>query len=145
MQGWLIVRPTASYSWLTDGCDKGGIGVYATLYNRLCGWLLVATGALGLFFGQLGDYARFTTAESCGHLGLGFLSLLAARSGRRRYAASGALGVGLSLFFWGISGLTWPNTPWWTSEPVDNALRLVAGIWGMYIAVQEVQDWRRNL
>jgi hypothetical protein len=49
------------------------------------------------------------------------------------------------LFGWGIAGFVWPVTWMGMSEPLENALRLVAGLWGMYASVNDVLAWRSSL
>lgn len=120
----------------------GGTRVYARLFNRLTGWLYFVTGMAGLFTTHWGSYMRFSPSETALHIALGLLAMSAAR-GRLRGAAVGALWIGLCSLLWGIWGLAWPISVLGGAEPVENAVHFVIGLWGLYVAVHDVSEWRR--
>lgn len=117
--------------------------MFSPLYNRLCGWLFFILGVLGLWTGQVGDYARMSPVDSFLSVALGLLGMAGARS-RTRYAVTSALGLGFLLFMWGVWGLTVKNSWLGSSEPAETALHLVCGAWGMYLSVQDVLQWRKS-
>jgi 4-amino-4-deoxy-L-arabinose transferase-like glycosyltransferase len=118
--------------------------MYAPIYNRLCGWAFFTLGIIGFTAGHLGTYIRFSVPESALCTTVGLLGMVAARL-RRRDAAVFALLFGVGLFAIGLAGLIWPVSWFGTSEPLENAVRLVAGLWGMYSAVTDVLAWRSSL
>lgn len=116
--------------------------MYAPLYNRLSGWVFVGSGLCGVFVSRFADYFHFSSAETILNLCIGMAALMGARS-RERYAVLAAVSCGLFLFVWGIWGIAWPTSAFGTAEPLETLIRLLAGAWGMYVAVQDVLVWRR--
>lgn len=119
--------------------------MYARVYDRLCGWVFVALGVCGLALGGIPGYIVLERADAWLHVILGAVMVAAARS-RHRTAVLCAVWAGLGLFVWGVIGLTGsgPRYGLGVAEPLECAVHLVAGAWGMYIAVQDVLDWRRS-
>ncbi|WP_067934591.1 hypothetical protein [Alicyclobacillus kakegawensis] len=117
--------------------------MYARVYDRLVGWLCLASAAVGWLSGRIGDYMHIWPLESCILLGIGVLALLGARA-RLRYTVAVALVLGLALFLWGVTGSVHPHLPGATAEPLECALRIVAGAWGVYTAVEDTLSWRRH-
>jgi hypothetical protein len=119
--------------------------VYARLYDRLCGWLLVGLGIAGFACGGVPGYIRLETVEAWIHVAMGLILVGAGRS-RHRNAVLASVWVGALLFLWGILGLSGSTLRYGLghAEPLEGAVHLVAGAWGMYIAVQDVLDWRRS-
>ena len=117
--------------------------MYTHLYNRLCGWLYVVLALTGLTAGHVGDYIHVSQAESVLYLCVGIFAMTAARF-RHRDATLVAVVLGLGLFGWGIVGLAWPTNGLGTSDPLESALHLVAGAWGMYAAVTDTLAWRQR-
>ncbi|WP_067927922.1 hypothetical protein [Alicyclobacillus shizuokensis] len=117
--------------------------MYARVYNRLVGWLCLAAAAVGWLFGHIGDYMHILPLESCILLGFGVLALLGARS-RLRYTVAVALVLGIALFLWGVDGSFQSHLPGATAEPLECALRIIAGAWGVYTAVEDTLSWRRR-
>lgn len=115
--------------------------MYTPLYNRLCGWLFFALGTIGFAIGHVGSYIRVSLAESILYLCLGFIGMAGARL-RHRDCSLVCVQLGLGLFLWGIAGFVWPRSVIGSSEPLESAIRVVAGLWGMYAAVTDVLDWR---
>jgi hypothetical protein len=118
--------------------------MYAPIYNRLCGWTFFALGVIGFTVGKLETYIRFSMPESCLYTSIGLLGMVTARL-RRRDATVFALLLGIGLFIFGLAGFIWPVSRLGTSEPLESAMRLVAGLWGMYSAVTDVLAWRNSL
>lgn len=117
--------------------------MYASLYNRLCGWLFFALGMIGLTTGNIGDYLKVTGPESTAYIALGIIGMLAARS-RRREAGVICFVLGLTLLSSGLFGFFWPVSFLGFSEPAECALRTVAGCWGLYVAVSDLLTWAHN-
>jgi hypothetical protein len=119
--------------------------VYAQIYDRLCGWLFAALGAAGFACGGVPGYIHLSRADSAVYVIIGWLLVAAARF-RHRTAVLAAVWMGVLLFLWGVLGLTGSTVRYGlgSAEPLECALHLVAGAWGMYIAVQDVLDWRRS-
>lgn len=114
--------------------------MYAPLYNRLCGWLFFALGMIGLTTGRLGDYMKFHLPESIACVTIGVLGMLAARASRRGSVLACLL-LGVLLLTYGMLGFFRPMWLPGGAEPLDNALRVVAGIWGIYTGVADVRRW----
>lgn len=119
-----------------------GKPVFAALYDRLCGWLLIFLATVGFATGHLGDYIGLTTAESSLLMVLGVISLIGARS-RSRYAVPVAFFIGIFLLAWSILGILNPALVAFPSDPLENVLRIVVGGWGIYVAVQDFLSWRQ--
>ena len=117
--------------------------MYTSLFNRLCGWLLIALGTIGLLAGGIGDYMQMSGLESDVFLGLGVLAVMGARS-RFRYAFPTAFLLAAVLLAWGILGIAQPQTILGYAEPLDNAVRCLAGIWGLYTVFHDFVLWRRE-
>ncbi|MCL6446427.1 MAG: hypothetical protein K6T83_23775 [Alicyclobacillus sp.] len=115
--------------------------MYAPLYCRLCGWLFTAFGLAGLIWGRLGQLLHFRVEDAAIYLVLGIIGMGAARS-RHRNAVLASLFCGLLLLAWGMAGMAWPDFRVIGGEPLENAIRVVAGFWGLYVSVQDVLTWR---
>jgi len=118
--------------------------MYTPIFNRLCGWLFFALGLVGFTTGSVENYIRVSTFEGIAYTAIGLLGMVTARL-RHRDATFFSLLFGLMLFGWGVAGFVWPVTWMGTSEPLENAVRLVAGLWGMYASVNDVLAWRTSL
>lgn len=118
--------------------------MYSPLYNRLTGWLFFSLGIIGVTFGRLGSYAQLSLSESLLLLAFGLWGMGAARSRTRNAVLSAFLIGGLSLV-WGVLGAV-PSTSAWlgSTEPFETALRFVLGLWGLYVAIQDVILWRNT-
>ncbi|GGJ01978.1 hypothetical protein GCM10010885_09030 [Alicyclobacillus cellulosilyticus] len=119
--------------------------MYSVLYDRICGWLCVAAAVTGWVWGGVSHFMAITPAERLIYAAAGSLMILAAR-GRPRYAVLCALWLGMGIFLWGLAGLAGLNANgvFRTTEPLENALRFVAGGWGMVAAVEDALAWRRK-
>lgn len=115
--------------------------MYSPLFDRLSGWLFFTLGLIGITMGRLGTYAKLSGPETVLSLALGLLGMWAARS-RMRSSVLGALSIGFFCIVWGIWGLVFPSGWLGTTQPVENAIRVVVGAWGTYVAVQDVMTWR---
>jgi hypothetical protein len=118
--------------------------MYAPVYNRLCGWTFFTMGIIGFTVGKLGTYIRFSMPESILYIAIGLFGMITARV-RHRDATVFAMLLGIGLFLFGVAGFIWPTSRLGTSEPLESAVRLVAGLWGMYSAVTDVLAWRNSL
>ncbi|MDQ0189232.1 hypothetical protein JI721_11845 [Alicyclobacillus cycloheptanicus] len=116
--------------------------MYTTAYDRLAGWVFFALGIVGVFTDHIGSYILLSPWETGLYLGLGLLGMAAARS-RHRVAALGALALGMVTFMWGIWDMAWPVSFLGTAEPLETVIHIVAGLWGMYVAVHDVNVWRQ--
>ncbi|MBX5437578.1 MAG: hypothetical protein IRZ33_10235 [Alicyclobacillaceae bacterium] len=120
--------------------------MYAPVYDRLCGWLLLILGVSGFVWGHLGQWMELQPVESALSAALGLTALSGARA-RRRSAALTALVVGLALFLWGLAGVLSPGQMWLRglgeTQPLESLLRFLGGAWGLYVAVQDVVTWRK--
>ncbi|OFW76549.1 MAG: hypothetical protein A2201_11455 [Alicyclobacillus sp. RIFOXYA1_FULL_53_8] len=117
--------------------------MYSRLFSRLSGWLFFTLGLIGLTMGHLGTYAKFSGPETGLSLALGLLGMWAARS-RMRSSVLGAWSIGLTCMVWGILGLFMPSSWLGTTQPLENAVRVVVGVWGLYVSVQDVMTWRNS-
>lgn len=104
---------------------------------------MLSIAVIGFCVHRISDYAELSTIENWILLAVGVAGILAARS-RLRYATSSALLIGLWLFGWGLWGLAIPNSWIGSAQPLENAIRLVSGLWGMYVSVHDVLAWRRH-
>lgn len=120
------------------------MSMYSPLYNRLTGWLFFTLGIIGITLRHLGSYAQFSLNESLLLMGLGLLGMAAARS-RTRNAVLSAGVIGILSLAWGVLG-TMPTTSIWlgSTEPLETAFRFVLGLWGLYVATQDVILWRNT-
>lgn len=110
---------------------------------RIIGWVYVFLGTIGVTAGHLGTYMQFTQGESYLALGLGIISVLAARR-RRRVAAVTALLIGMVCVMWGMSSVFGTSAMWFgTLEPLDVLLRELAAIWGIGTAINDALLWRK--
>jgi hypothetical protein len=114
--------------------------MYASLYNRLCGWLFFTLGLIGLTSGRIGDYLKMTTTESTLYILVGVLGMFSARI-RRREAGVACGALGLVLLAAGLIGFIWPESFLGYSEPAEAVLRTVAGCWGIYVVVSDLLNW----
>jgi hypothetical protein len=117
--------------------------VYAAIYNRLCGWSLLGIAIIGYTVGHLGDYVDISASERHVVLALGIISILGARC-RPRYSTPIAMFLGLILAVWGLWGILSPSTIIGYAEPLESAIRIVAGGWGCYVAIQDFFTWRQS-
>lgn len=115
--------------------------MFCTLYNRLCGWILVALSVVGFLFGHIGAYLVLSYGENILCLCLGISAVWGARV-RQRYAFIVTAVIGCFLLIWGIWGMFWPGLVIGSSEPLENAIRIVLGAWGVYISLQDLLAWR---
>ncbi|WP_067618198.1 hypothetical protein [Alicyclobacillus acidiphilus] len=111
---------------------------------RILGWLFLALGGTGLTVGDVGSYLHFTPTESYISLGLGLVSVAAARR-RRRVSAVAALVTGLVYLAWGTSGMFFQHPVIGSPEPLDALIRELAAIWGLGTASHEAWLWRRQI
>lgn len=74
---------------------------------------------------------------------IGVIALFAARR-RKRIATSIAMILGLVCFAWGLLGTCGVRLPIGLAEPLENLIRTVAGMWGIYVASHDVLRWRRE-
>lgn len=117
--------------------------MYAKLTCRLIGWIYLCLGGIGFFNGKLGEYMIFTRPESITNLLIGVFAVMLSRR-RTRYAVAGSFLLGLILCTGGFCGLYLSHLYWiGTAEPLDSALRFVAGLWGLYSAISDIILWRK--
>ncbi len=117
--------------------------MFCALYNRLCGWILILTAAIGFLFGHIGEYLALSRPENVICLCLGVVAVWGARV-RQRYAFLIATLLGCLVFLWGIWGMFWPGVVIGSAEPLENAIRIVLGAWGLYVALQDFTIWRNS-
>lgn len=115
--------------------------MYASTYDRLLGWLFTALGIAGLVTNHIGSYLTLSRPETGLNLFIGVVAMACARS-RLRISTLCAMLIGILLFLWGIWGLAWPASFVGTAEPLEIAVHIVAGLWGMYVSVHDVNQWR---
>ncbi len=118
--------------------------MYARSYDRIVGWLFFAVGIAGLFVHHLATYAVLTGPETIMNLMVGLAGMSAARRRTRTSTVSATL-IGVGLLLWGIWGLAWPQSVLGTAEPLEVVVHIVCGLWGMYVAVHDVNEWRRHV
>jgi hypothetical protein len=117
--------------------------MFCTLYNRLCGWVLIALASVGFLFGHIGDYLELSHGENVLCLCLGVIAVWGARV-RQRYAFMLTVLVGFFMFLWGIWGMFWPGIVVGSAEPLENAIRIVLGAWGIYVSLQDIWTFRNR-
>lgn len=118
--------------------------MYARTYDRIIGWLFFAVGTAGLFVHELGTYAVLTAPETVINLAVGLAGMAAARRRTRTCTVAATL-AGAGLLLWGIWGLAWPRSVLGTAEPLEVVVHIVCGLWGMYVSVHDVNEWRRSI
>lgn len=118
--------------------------MYVRTFDRWVGWMYFAVGVIGLFVNHIGSYAALSSVETVINLSIGLSAMAAARS-RHRTGVLTALMLGVALLFWGIFGMAWPQSILGTAEPLKTVIRIVTGLWGMYVAVHDVNEWRREV
>lgn len=117
--------------------------MYASTFDRLVGWLLFAVGITGLFTQGIGAYVALSPWDTGIYLALGLLGMAGARS-RLRVATLTAMVIGVFLLLWGLWGLAWPVSVIGTAEPLETMVHVVGGLWGIYVSVHDVNQWRRR-
>lgn len=117
--------------------------MYASLYNRLLGWLSILLVGTGLSSHNLGNYISLTTGENWTNAAIGVIALFAARR-RKRIATSVAMLLGMACLAWGVLGMAGVELPPGLTEPLENLIRTIAGMWGISIASHDVLRWRRE-
>ncbi|GLV12732.1 hypothetical protein Heshes_04160 [Alicyclobacillus hesperidum] len=114
---------------------------------RLIGWTCTTLGALGIAYGQLGSYLRFSDLESYTYLVFGLISIWAARR-RQRTAVAVLFTVGMACFLWAALALAAPTNAWapyfGEQQPLDVLIREMIALWGGGTALREILDWRRQ-
>ncbi len=115
--------------------------MYSIVYNRLLGWTFAVLAMMGWWFHSIGDYIALTHTENLVNSGFAVVFLFFARQ-RMRYASATALALGLLFLAWAICGMAGIPLPTGTADPLENALRFVAGSWGVYVALHDVAAWR---
>lgn len=115
--------------------------MYSIIYNRLLGWTFVVLSVMGWWFHGILDYIALSHTENLVDSGFAVLFLFFARQ-RMRYASAMALVFGLTFLAWAICGMAGVVLPTGTPDPLENALRLVVGVWGLYVSMQDVARWR---
>jgi hypothetical protein len=109
---------------------------------RIIGWLFTCAGTIGLFVAHLGEYIHFSTFESWTSIMIGLCFVYAARR-RERIALLIALCMGILLIVWSIGAFYVPAILG-TLQPFEFLLRLLAGIWAIYAAIQDIIVWRNT-
>lgn len=114
--------------------------MYAQFYNRIVGWLFVTLGIFGFMWTHLGEYLFFTIAEAWICIIFGVSAIFFARH-RFRYAVAGAGLLGVLLTAFGFAGLL--HFAWLSQlEPLESIVRVVSGLWGIYVALHDIRLWR---
>ncbi|QQE77655.1 hypothetical protein [Alicyclobacillus sp. SO9] len=116
--------------------------MYAVHYDRLCGWIFLFFSIAGFSFGHVGEYMQLSLVEDTVFLILGVLLIVSARS-RYRYAVAAAFSLGLLCTVWGLWGTISPASVPGSADPLENAVRVVLGAWGVYTSAQDIRAWRR--
>lgn len=116
--------------------------MYAVHYDRLCGWIFIFFAIAGFSFGHVGEYMQLSPVENTLFLVLGLLFIASARS-RYRYAVTVAFFLGVLVTAWAVWGTISPASVPGSADPLENAVRLVLGVWGLYTAIQDILTWRR--
>jgi hypothetical protein len=114
--------------------------LYVKPVCRIIGWLFTCVGTIGLFASHLGEYIHFSTFESWTSLTIGLCFVYFARR-RERLALLAALCIGIILITWSIAAFFVPEIQG-TAEPIEFLLRIMAGLWAIYAAIQDILVWR---